>query len=91
MKKLLIAAFLLAAPAAVLAQSTPEANVAPSSKINIAVRADMAQAEAQAESRSVGTVKARSARIAGKTVRLVDGSLPADVQSAAVSSPNTGS
>jgi hypothetical protein len=91
MKMLMIAAFLFAAPAAAFAQSASDGNAAPQSKINIAVRADMAQAEAQAETRSIGTVKARSARIAGKTIRLVDGSLPADVQSAAVTSPNTGS
>jgi hypothetical protein len=91
MKTLMSAAFLFAAPAAAFAQSAPDANAAPQSKINITVRADMAQAETQAESRSVGTVKARSARVGGKTVRLVDGSLPADVQSAAASSSNTGS
>lgn len=91
MKTLIIAAFLFAAPAAAFAQSAPDASAASQSKINVAVRTDMAQAEARAESRSVGTVKARAARVAGKTIRLIDGSLPADVQSAAASPPNTGS
>lgn len=88
MKTLMLTAFLLAAPAAAFAQSAPDA--APQSKVNVAVRADMAQAEARAETRSAGSMTARSARVGGKTIRLVDGSLPADIQSASATQDNPG-
>jgi len=91
MKTFMIAAIMLAAPAAAFAQSAPvDSSEMSHSKINVAVRDDMAQAEASAQTHRVGNITARSARVGGKTIRLIDGSLP-DVQTAAASQATPGS
>lgn len=91
MKTLLIAtAFLMSAPLA--AQSSAQADATatqPSSKVNTAVRADVAARpithhDAPA---TVGDVKVRTARTGGKTVTLQNGALPSAEASAQVTAP----
>jgi len=87
MKKLIFAALMLAAPASAFAQAVDSA--VPQSKVIVAVRPDMAAAEQQAQHHAAAPTTARSARVAGKTVRLVDGTLPADVDAAAKANPGS--
>ncbi|MDB5686779.1 MAG: hypothetical protein JWR77_1368 [Rhizorhabdus sp.] len=76
MNKLLIAALLGTAPAIAFAQAaSADTTGEPRSKIITVVRSDVAPAQSEAP-HTIGTIKARSARVGEKTVSLVEGSLP---------------